>query len=765
MSLEERVLKPVYAEKKRFRFKESFSKVPFKIKAGALIAGAFITGFFASGLPTIAYHRSQYVASIERILADRIVTEQELETVRGLSEKAGSGFPFIYPSLPGLIEQAKEVYLGNERGSALQKELDFLLSAGNFDPEKATDYLKVFDENKELFSGYPYYSDLEKDARIARIGLEGARLKERRGHAQSLKQLSNLLEETQALAGALPEDLSRQQTSVSTYLDKIVKRLDAEKKEIRAILAGMDAVLPKIKERAMDPRIYTYTVFTIKPDYIGIEEIAEKRNEWEGYIFRAKIDRVAEELIGRANSIPNEGIQNFLKEAQSIRSRYEKAGFPVWDALEDAVTRVKNVQNNPPYKQQKEIEALTKEYSRLKGDMRPETYLELDALSKKADALLSQLPGSSPSKKDLTALTGEIASTRSSLEETYKNIYAIKGFERVYKRIVDRWAGWGGLIEIFFNGVIEYENIFGTSANPETQENLKKVHAMQKEIITSARPLDWDKVKERLDTTHSRGINFLDTSEMCELELSIFVHSLESRLDEKESEAYKILRMERFLSLYTIEGDQLFLGKGHFLKKPDMHLRSRGTYQSTQGLRIEFRNKNAYDKTWNPKGNICNFYQPVNEIVYDNRTGLMWTRDSDGGFMTFNDAHSFVDELNKTKYKGYSDWRLPTAIELGSIYERTAKCGDFPSFSTKNRDGTESYHWGDDESKCRHHHPLFETEDTPAFWTSDRYAASDGTSGTGSYKAWVIDFKEGNIIPADANQRIGGVKVVRSHVQ
>ncbi len=62
-------------------------------------------------------------------------------------------------------------------------------------------------------------------------------------------------------------------------------------------------------------------------------------------------------------------------------------------------------------------------------------------------------------------------------------------------------------------------------------------------------------------------------------------------------------------------------------------------------------------------------------MVRDNRTGLIWevkTRDGSihdmGNTYDWTGAHeAFIDELNKTQFGGFSDWRLPTTDELRSI--------------------------------------------------------------------------------------------------
>ena len=61
--------------------------------------------------------------------------------------------------------------------------------------------------------------------------------------------------------------------------------------------------------------------------------------------------------------------------------------------------------------------------------------------------------------------------------------------------------------------------------------------------------------------------------------------------------------------------------------------------------------------------NTPSFTDNGDGTVTDNNTGLMWQK-MDGGEMTFENAGAYCEYLS---LGGYTDWRLPTGIELFSI--------------------------------------------------------------------------------------------------
>ena len=58
--------------------------------------------------------------------------------------------------------------------------------------------------------------------------------------------------------------------------------------------------------------------------------------------------------------------------------------------------------------------------------------------------------------------------------------------------------------------------------------------------------------------------------------------------------------------------------------------------------------------------------------VTDNDTGLVWSQKDSwqvhNDWLTFQEALSWVDELNKKDFLGFHDWRIPEKVEIEKIF-------------------------------------------------------------------------------------------------
>jgi hypothetical protein len=55
--------------------------------------------------------------------------------------------------------------------------------------------------------------------------------------------------------------------------------------------------------------------------------------------------------------------------------------------------------------------------------------------------------------------------------------------------------------------------------------------------------------------------------------------------------------------------------------------------------------------------------------VTDQATGLMWQKSGSDMYITYKKAEDYIEQLNRTRFAGCKDWRLPTADELISLLE------------------------------------------------------------------------------------------------
>ncbi|UCD31022.1 MAG: DUF1566 domain-containing protein, partial [Desulfobacterales bacterium] len=81
---------------------------------------------------------------------------------------------------------------------------------------------------------------------------------------------------------------------------------------------------------------------------------------------------------------------------------------------------------------------------------------------------------------------------------------------------------------------------------------------------------------------------------------------------------------------------------------------------------------NFYDSKKNSSGDFKNnFVDNGDGTITDTITGLMWQKEGSKRSVRFIDGISFIEKnLNKKKFAGYSDWRIPTIEELSSLIER-----------------------------------------------------------------------------------------------
>jgi serine/threonine protein kinase len=100
-----------------------------------------------------------------------------------------------------------------------------------------------------------------------------------------------------------------------------------------------------------------------------------------------------------------------------------------------------------------------------------------------------------------------------------------------------------------------------------------------------------------------------------------------------------------------------------------------------QSLKIDPRRAKktfSTDPLWRPLTFIQNdFKTNSNDTVTDRITGLVWQQGGTDYPVTWNQAGHYIERLNKTRFAGYNNWRLPTVDELMSILTNTPHGNDY----------------------------------------------------------------------------------------
>lgn len=86
------------------------------------------------------------------------------------------------------------------------------------------------------------------------------------------------------------------------------------------------------------------------------------------------------------------------------------------------------------------------------------------------------------------------------------------------------------------------------------------------------------------------------------------------------------------------------------------------------------RKEAGLNKRWRPRKYSDNEYELQNDgkVVFDRNTRLMWQQSGSDEEMTYYEAKTYIKQLNRYKFEGYTDWRLPTIEEALSLLESEA---------------------------------------------------------------------------------------------
>lgn len=139
-----------------------------------------------------------------------------------------------------------------------------------------------------------------------------------------------------------------------------------------------------------------------------------------------------------------------------------------------------------------------------------------------------------------------------------------------------------------------------------------------------------------------------------------------------------------------------------------------------QNVKRTIEKYNFFDKKLNEKGNFTNdLVDNGDGTVTDQATGLMWEKKGSKKVTSWYFAKKYVKKLNKKKFAGHNDWRIPSIEELYSLLEPISE-------------------------KQLYIHPVFATKGYH-FWSTDTSAFYIRQPDGGRTKHLTIDYRKGTV--------------------
>jgi hypothetical protein len=87
--------------------------------------------------------------------------------------------------------------------------------------------------------------------------------------------------------------------------------------------------------------------------------------------------------------------------------------------------------------------------------------------------------------------------------------------------------------------------------------------------------------------------------------------------------------------------------------------------------------------------------QKGGKVIVDRTTGLMWEQSGSANSMVYEDTKDYIDKLNRDKFAGFDDWRMPTLEEAMSLMESKQQNNNL--FIDDKFDSKQDWIWTADE--------------------------------------------------------------------
>ncbi len=135
--------------------------------------------------------------------------------------------------------------------------------------------------------------------------------------------------------------------------------------------------------------------------------------------------------------------------------------------------------------------------------------------------------------------------------------------------------------------------------------------------------------------------------------------------------------------------------------KPNLKLRTAPKDKlSEEDVKQMLKAKNFYDRDYHSSGEgMAHQYESLEhggeKLVVDHTTGLTWQQAGSDNAIMYEKAEQYVRDLQKNRFAGYDDWRLPTLEEAMSLMEREKKSGDL--YIATEFDRTQLWIWTADK--------------------------------------------------------------------